>query len=220
MSAARKRESWSRRTWQRVRRESLPSGGGWEEGYRCKLNRRELLQVRIAAERLDIRSRKRGRRNGVVGGYVALRVLGLFANLARKHGGWVAIGAVEIARLVGCSYSAVRRALSALKLAKVVAWARRWREAEDKADNPRGLSVEQDCNLYRLDFPAEARRELGLGAPTAPDDELQRRADRDAERRRCHADEPTGPGGRSLRGALDRLSLHVVGGGDRAASPT
>lgn len=212
MTALRKREDLHRRTYQRVRRDSRPAGGGWEEGFRCRLSRKELLQLKIAAEKFDVRSRQRGRRNGLAGGYVALRVLGLFANLAIKHQGWVAIGAVEIARLVGCSYSAVRRALGALRGAKVIRWARRWREAEDRpasaGGNPRGASVEQDTNLYLVDFPPEVRRALGISVPSAPDDELARRAERDRQRRDMSAEES------GLGAALRRLSRAVLGPGD------
>jgi hypothetical protein len=178
MSAAdTRREPFARRTFQPVRRRSRMAGGDWERAYRTTLAPHQLRRLPEAADKLNARTRARGRRNGEGGGLIAAKLLRYLINVALKHRGRIERAITAMAGAIDVSVGAVCRALDALERAGFLARARRLQPAEGEP-HARGPAVEQAVNLYRLDMPPSARTDLGAAAvpPPVPADEAARKA--------------------------------------------
>lgn len=161
-----------------VRRSSRPAG-------RCEglfwrpISAQEAMQIRIAAERYELATKEKGRRNGALGG-VGLQVLAYLTRLVHARTGRLDPSIDYLMAKLKRSRDAIVTALKALRAHGFLDWLRRY---VPTGNDGRGPQVIQTSNAYRLSLPARARRLLGrIGmAPPAPCDFAHRRATQAAE---------------------------------------
>lgn len=134
-----------------------------------------------AAERFEILTKQKGRKNGALG-YTGLRVLKALLEFLDYRTGRLEPSYLAIARKAGLSVSAVAAALKRLVLHGFLCMVRRY---EPTGNTGGGPQVRQITNAYAVSFPAEAAASLKpRSAPPLPADEVQRRRDARAERER------------------------------------
>lgn len=164
-----KREPLSRRTFQKVRRDSCYPGN--ERDLWRPTNAAEMRQALRAAERYEVKHKPKGKRNGPLG-HVALEVYRALWNRIRFTDGRLDPSIAWLMRQLGRSRAAIVAALARLRTKGFLRWIRRI-ERIDGAAGERGPQVRQMSNAYALDVP-EAARALAA-AVVLPDDERARR---------------------------------------------
>jgi hypothetical protein len=174
----------SRRTFQKVRRDSKLVGTCEKDLWRATDNRQMRLALR-AAERYDKKHKPKGKRNGPLG-YTGLLVLRALWLRIRFDDGCLCPSIQWIMNAARLSRGAVVAALKRLKLNGFVTWRRRL-EYVGGPPGVRGPQVKQATNAYALGLPGRAlQAELEAStAPLTPADELHRRREREAFEARC-----------------------------------
>lgn len=158
-----------------VRRHSYLCGR-CERTFWRRTNQRDVRQIVLAARRYERAGRRRGNRNGPLGG-VAIEILDLFANLVEFGTGRLEPAISAIMDKLHRSRDAVVRALKNLRTHGFLDWLRRYVSVESDG---RGPQIKQTSNAYRMCLPEKARALLGRwsAALQPPDDLVQAAAER------------------------------------------
>lgn len=172
------RSQEGRRTHQPIRRQSRPAGR-CEGVFWRPMSRRDVEQIKLAAKRYELATRKPGARNGALG-FVALEVLEYFGNLVNFRTGRLDPSLDFLMGKLRRSRDAIVRALKALREHGFLDWLRRF---EATGNEGRGPQVRQVSNAYRLSLPNRAAAMLGrfFQIPPPPDDHAQAQEIREAE---------------------------------------
>ena len=185
----------SRRTFQKVRRNSRPSGQ-CEAGFWRPANARIQRLALRAAEKFDVAGKAKGRRNGPLG-HVGLEVYRALWRRVDFKTGRLEPSIEWLMKTCRRSRAAIVGALRRLKAHGFIDWIRRF-EWVDGPPGVRGPQVRQATNAYQLATPAGA---LPLIVDTiVPDDERTRLRERAAFLAECRgADFAESSLGRTLK---------------------
>lgn len=156
-----------RRTFQKVRRNSLPVGQCERDLWR-PTDSRQMRQALKGAERYDRAHKPKGKRNGPLG-HVGLEVYRALWSAVRFADGCLCPSLEWIMRACRRSRGAVVAALKRLKAKGFLRWQRRL----DYTGGPpgvRGPQVKQATNAYALGLPGGAVALLDAPAPPPADD--------------------------------------------------
>ncbi|PXW50111.1 helix-turn-helix domain-containing protein [Chelatococcus asaccharovorans] len=171
-----------RRTYQPVRRNSRAVGR--ETGFWRPVTRKEVEAVILAAEKLELATKRAGRgkghRNGALGA-VAIEILRLFQNVVDFRTGRLDPSIDYLMDRLQRSRGAIVAALKALRDHGFLDWLRRY--VPTGGQGARGPQVQQTSNAYRLTLPQRARVMLGRYFQPAPvpDDHSHRQEQQAAE---------------------------------------
>lgn len=194
----------ARRTFQPVRRESIPTGT--EADLWRPTNARHKAAALKAAERYERLNKPAGARNGPLG-HVALDVLRALWGLVRFTDGRLDPSLDYLQKVTGRCRQAIVAALRRLRDHGFVRWRRRF-VSVDGQRGVRGPQVQQTSNAYGLAIPAKAMALLTNTLPPdfVPDCEAGRRADAEAFAKECErqafGDSPLGAAFAKLGAAL------------------
>ncbi len=123
----------------------------YQRRKRCLIARAREHEVRTLRERQKLEPKAR---NGELGGSIGLQVLELLWDRVDWRNGRLDLAVLSIADILGKSYKAVHRALSALTSAGYLDWIRRT-EPTDSRDGPQ---VRQISNAYELKMPRQVEK--------------------------------------------------------------
>lgn len=169
----------SRRTFQKVRRDSKPVGS-CEAGLWRPTDAREMRVALKAAERFDLAHKNKGRRSGPLG-YTGLLVYRAMWRFVRFRDGCLCPSIERLMKACRLSRGAIVGALKRLASTGFLTWIRRLEYTG--GDGVRGREVRQATNAYALGVPPAA---LALvGAVIIPADALARMRERAAFVREC-----------------------------------
>lgn len=164
----------SRRTFQKVRRDSKPVGS-CEAALWKPTDARQMRLALKAAERYDLARKNKGRRNGPLG-YTGLLVFRALWRFIRFRDGCLCPSISRLMTACRLSRGAVVGALARLRANGFLTWQRRLEYTG--GDGIRGREVRQATNAYALAIPAAA---LALvGSIVVPADEVTRIRERAA----------------------------------------
>ena len=164
----------SRRTLQKVRRDSKPVGS-CEAALWKPTDARQMRLALKAAERFDLARKNKGRRNGPLG-YTGLLVFRAMWRFIRFRDGCLCPSISRLMKACRLSRAAVVGALARLRAHGFLTWQRRLEYTGEAG--VRGREVRQATNAYALAIPAAA---LALvGAIAVPADEVTRIRERAA----------------------------------------
>ena len=130
----------SRRTLQKVRRDSKPVGS-FESGFWRPTDAREMRAALKAAERFDLARKHKGRRSGPLG-YTGLLVYRALWRFVRFRDGCLCPSYDRLQKATGLCRAAVAGALKRLRAAGFLTWQRRL-EYTGEAGAVRGREVRQ-----------------------------------------------------------------------------
>ena len=193
---ARRHEPLERRTCEPVRRDSWVAGGAWEGAWRCRLGRRELNELVLAARIYRERLWRTGDREGLFT-EIGISMLEKLAAMARRTPRRLLNVSLSLwATLCGHSPDTINQQRKRLEEHGFLESQRRLAPTGERGR--RGVQVKQVENVYRLRLPEAARRMLGrfgVKAPPPEDHVHQARegralADRQDQERRALACEP------------------------------
>lgn len=148
----------SRRTLQKVRRDSKPVGS-FESGFWRPTDAREMRAALKAAERFDLARKHKGRRSGPLG-YTGLLVYRALWRFVRFRDGCLCPSYDRLQKATGLCRAAVAGALKRLRAAGFLTWQRRL-EYTGEAGAVRGREVRQATNAYVIGVPADAVELIG-----------------------------------------------------------
>jgi hypothetical protein len=169
----------SRRTFQKVRRDSKPVGS-CESDLWQPTNARVMRVSLKAAERFDLARKNKGRRNGPLG-YTGLLVYRALWRFIRFRDGCLCPSYERLMRATRLSRAAVAGALKRLRAHGFLTWRRRLEYTGEPG--VRGREVRQATNAYAIGTPAAALHLVGQ--VVVPSDELTRIRERAAFIREC-----------------------------------
>ena len=163
---ARRHEPLERRTCEPVRRDSWVAGGAWESAWRCRLGRRELNELVLAARIYRERLWRAGDREGLFT-EIGLSMLEKLAAMARRTPRRLLNVSLSLwATLCGHSPDTINQQRKRLEEHGFLESQRRLAPTGERGR--RGVQVKQVENVYRLRLPEAARRMLGRFGVKAP----------------------------------------------------
>lgn len=169
-----KKSNASRRTFQKVRRDSRPVGS-FESTFWRPTGAHEMRASMKAAERYDLARKAKGRRTGPLG-YTGLLVYRALWRFVRFRDGCLCPSLERLMKATRLCRAAVVGALKRLRAHGFVSWQRRLEYTG--GDGVRGREVRQATNAYVLGAPA-AGLEL-VGKIVLPADAISRLRERAA----------------------------------------